>query len=334
MKYESNATSSEIATRLSAAKKVLILTHRKPDGDAMGSVIGLSRILKAKGVASSAHLVGPVQASLLALADDLPITLAEDADPPEDADTIVIVDTGAWSQLDVLADWVRERRDSIIGIDHHAAGDDVASMRIVDSRAASATQMLVDMIDDFGIDLTRAIAEPLFVGIATDTGWFKFQNADARCFRAAARLMDAGVRKDHLFQQVEEGHRPERLALEARALSSVIYRRDGRVAIQMLRPNDFVETGGKTDDITGIVNTPMVINGVRMTMLMTESTPGITKISLRGKPASEGFADADVNAVAAHLDGGGHVFAAGARVIGTTDEALAKLEAALEASGA
>ena len=124
------------------------------------------------------------------------------------------------------------------------------------------TQLLVDLMDELVIKLVGergGVAEALFVGLATDTGWFKFQNADSEAFRVASRLLEVGVDKSRLYQVIEETAAPSRLALEARSLSSLEYYKDGSIAIMLLREEDFKATGGSLNDLTGLVNTPMQV---------------------------------------------------------------------------
>ncbi len=244
--YRSNATVEEVAQRIVSAKRVLLTSHAKPDGDGIGSALAMWRALDQKGVAADIYLMGPLESRLRLVAGDTPFHI--DRKPPADEhDLVVVMDTGAWKQLEPIADWLRERHDTVIGIDHHAKGDDVASMRIVDSTAASTTQMLVPIIEAMGCEMTGGsggIAEALFVGLATDTGWFRYSSAGAEALAVASRLLELGVDKPRLFQMIEETARPQRLALMARALASLEFALEGAVAIMTLRPGDFRETAG------------------------------------------------------------------------------------------
>jgi phosphoesterase RecJ-like protein len=330
--YASTTDWSALADRLRAASSAVLLTHRKPDGDAIGSLAAAYRMLDGIIPTREVWIVGPADPSLQALVADVPMLPVTDGPATDlEPDVILVMDTGAWSQLEPLEPWLRPRHERVLGIDHHARGDDVASMRIVQPTAASTTRMLMDLADALGLPITRALAEPMLLGLATDTGWFRHSNADADAFRAVARLLDAGVDKNLLYQQVEETHRPARLALAARALSSTRYVRGGEVAIQMLTPADFEETGGGSEDTVGLVNVPMAIGDVRVSIMASEPDAGLTKLSFRGKPGGDGWRDADVNAVAGAYGGGGHRFAAGARIEAPMTEAIERLVADLEA---
>lgn len=333
--YRSNATVDQIAQRIVSASRVLLTTHVKPDGDGIGSALAMWRALGQKGIAADIYLMGPIETRLRLVAGDTPFHV--DRKPPADEhDLVVVMDTGAWTQLGPIADWLRERRDRVVGIDHHAKGDDVAAMRIIDATAASTTQVLLPIIEAMGCEITGGaggVAEALFVGLATDTGWFRYSSAGAEAMAIAARLLDLGIDKPRLFQMIEETARPQRLALMARALTSLEFALDGGVAIMTLRPGDFRETGGAVEDISELVNTPMGVQAVRVSVLIAQVSPQRTKFSFRSKPDVPGTASVamnDVNMLAQRFGGGGHVHASGAGVDMDADEARAALLAVLD----
>jgi phosphoesterase RecJ-like protein len=259
--------------------------------------------------------------------------------PRAGTDLAVVVDTGAWSQVEHAAEWLRANRDLCVGVDHHRSGDDFCALRLVQPECASATQALVAVVDELGVALAppgrgteHSIAEAAFAGLATDTGWFRFSGADDRVFQLAARLLSLGVDKDRLYRMIEQADLPGRPLLLGRALHSLQFACRDRVAIMRLRPADFAATGTRVEDLAGLVNEPMSVGTVEVCVLLVEQDAGTVKASLRSKPpAHRGGRFVDVNHVAARFGGGGHVHAAGARIAGTLDEAFAKVSAALEA---
>ena len=326
--YVSNATVPQLARRIESARRIMLTTHAKPDGDGIGSSLALYRAVTAKGGSADIYLMGPLEASLRAIAGETPFMMVDAAKsslPGDDYDLAIVTDTGAWSQLEPLGPWLRRHHEHVLGIDHHSHGDDVASLRLVDASAASTTQLIVGLLDEMGCPLTGGpggVAEALFVGLATDTGWFRYAASGAETFRVAARLLECGVDKSRLYQLIEEQYEPQRLALQARALASVEYTRDGAVALMSLGPEDFRATGGSLEDLTTLVNAPLSIGSVRVSILLAQTDPGQTKVSFRSKPQP---VDADgtpcvlddpwdVNQFARRFDGGGHTHAAGARL--------------------
>jgi len=323
--YRSNTTFEEVARKLLAAQRILITTHAKPDGDAMGACLALARALERKGKAARIFVAGPIERALTVLAPPTPYALIEREQPSDDYDAAVVVDTGAWSQLEQIKPWLQKHHAKVIGIDHHPRGDcDVAALRIVEPSAVSTTALLVPLLETMGFDFRRGgselagIAEALFTGLATDSGWFRYPNANADAFALAANLLRCGVDKPRLYQILEESYSPSRLAMEGRALASLTYARDGAIAITMLTPRDFADTGAAVEELTGVVNLPLIVGAVRVSILLSQEKPGeVTKMSFRSKPAPPGAPAnqfVDVNALAAKFGGGGHVHAAGAKV--------------------
>ncbi|MBM4099170.1 MAG: bifunctional oligoribonuclease/PAP phosphatase NrnA [Planctomycetes bacterium] len=331
MTYRSTVNHAQMAAMLRSARRPFVTTHFKPDGDALGSALALGRALRALGAEVDVAVAGPIDRSILGLAQPGEHRHADrgPVEPGPGCDLAVVVDTGAWSQLEHCRDWLRANASMVAGIDHHARGDLVAPARIVDVSCASCTQVLVPILDELGASLgpgTRrarhTVAEALFAGLATDTGWFRFSGADDRVFALAARLLACGVDKDALFRMVEQGDAPGRPLLTARALSSLRYACGGRVAVMRLARADFEATGTRVDDLAGLVNEPMSVAEVEVSVLLVESEPRLTKASFRSKPpAAPGGAFVDVNHLAARFEGGGHVHAAGARIAASLDEA-------------
>lgn len=331
--YASTATYTEVAERICGAVRLAVVSHSKPDGDAVGSMLALKRAIEAMDDGAGRRqvdmfLMGAIEPNLAIIIGDTAHSRVEDEPPGDVYDLILVVDTGAWAQLEPVAEWLRRHHDIVIGLDHHAWGNsEVAPVRLIDASMASATQLLVPLLDELGCPLTGGIggvAEALFVGLATDTGWFRHNNAGAEVFSLAARLLSHGVDKARLYQILEETHRPQRLALEARALGSLTYVLNDTVAVMSLEMKDFHITGGSLEDLTGLVNMPMIVGRIRISILLTQIEPGVTKISFRSKPPIPGYeADGfhDVNKLAKQFGGGGHVHAAGARVEKEIDEA-------------
>jgi len=338
-RYSSTTSPAQLASLIHGAQRILLLTHGKPDGDAIGSMLALYRALMRLGKTCEMFLKGPIGWNLEPLvADDESITLLEHSRPSGQFDLIIVTDTGARSQLDPLADWLAAQRDRVAVLDHHVNGDiELAEHRMIDPAAPSATFLVADVIDALHVPITGglfSIAEALLLGLATDTGWFRFNNASPAAFRLAARLIEAGADKARIFAMTEENDRPQRLALTARAIESIEYLAEGGAAVMTLLPDDFKATGADSEEMTGIVNEPLSIARVRVSALVSTVDGKVTKISFRSKPSqwtAQGMIFAiDVNTLAAQFGGGGHIHAAGARVEGTLDDVKREVIAALE----
>ncbi|CAN5688971.1 bifunctional oligoribonuclease/PAP phosphatase NrnA [soil metagenome] len=339
--YSSNATPAQIAARLRSARNIVITTHSKPDGDAAGSTLALARALLLIGATPEVWHVGPFQPWLEPLSAGVRVRRfnADGPAPSEpEPDAIAILDTGSRPQLDVLAPWLLERAERAVIIDHHLSGDaEFAPLRLIDTSAASATQVLVDVIDELlprDRPLPTPIAEALYLGLGTDTGWFRFSNTTPKTLRLAARLIEAGVDHPALFDRVMSQDAPPRPLLMGAALSSLKYELGGRVAVMQVTLADFKATGAGQEDTGGFAEPVMAVAAVRVAVILTEATRAgdptpLTKISVRSKPGPGAI---DVAAACATIGGGGHARAAGAKVKMSLPEARRAILAALEAA--
>jgi phosphoesterase RecJ-like protein len=326
--YSSNTTLPDLARWLRDRRHVVVLTHEKPDGDALGSTLALTRALLARGLPGERRAQvwywAPWPHWAKALVGPTPARFLDRDSPPQDVDpdAIVLVDTGSWAQIEHAADWLRARRDITAIVDHHRQGDpDTAPRRCIDVTWAAAAQPVAELCRlllelDSASRLPGDIADPLYLGLATDTGWFRHSNLTPAVLRLAADLLDAGADHVGLYQDTEQQDRPQRLALMAKALQTLELHHHGQLALMMLTRDDFERTGALAGDTGGIVDLPASIASVRVCALLTEQEPrpphqALTKISLRSKG---GVHAVDVNAVAAAFGGGGHTGAAGARV--------------------
>lgn len=326
--YVSTADAAEIAARLRAAGSAIVLTHGKPDGDAVGSTLAVVRALRLRGATAHAWYVGPWPTWIGAIANDTPASFhklsADHPAPPSldrEPDAVVICDTGSWNQLDGVRTWLEQRNNRAVVIDHHLNGNaSVAPLRLIDVKAASATEVAAPVIDELlglkGGAFPREVAEALFLGLATDTGWFRFSNVTPRTLRLAARLIESGVEHPRLYELTEQQNSAGRIRLMARALGSMKLHAANSIAMLSLTRQDFVDCGANEEDTGGFGDQPMTIVGVRVVAVLTEMTrPGdphpTTKVSLRSKP---GPGAVDVAAACATMGGGGHARAAGAKL--------------------
>lgn len=312
----------------------MVLTHAKPDGDALGSVVALVAAVRRQGGQAFGVLVPPVPAPLAARPGAALTSLWHDTAglaglpvPPEEVALFVVVDTGAWSQVGPLRGVIEPHMDRTLVIDHHLSGDIPASDRLVDPQAAAAcevvAQVIMHLADPTGAPSQEALSDPvigeaLFMGIASDTGWFRYANVRPATLELAATLIRAGVDHAELYQQLERTERPEKLALLTRALQSVTYVAHGQAAVMSLRPADFVQTGAAPEETEGLIDLPQRVGDVRVTVLLTQSPqapgqPPLTRMSFRSRHAVNPADTVNVAELAAKLGGGGHAQAAGAK---------------------
>ena len=320
----------EIMRRISAAARLLVVTHARPDGDALGSLAALCGAARAAGKQTATLVPGDVPERYdFLLAGDRPAPAERFAELANWADAVIIVDTCALAQLDGLDDQLAAAREKIVVIDHHATTDDIGALRWLDTSAAAAGVMVGELLDALGWPVDLKTAEALLTAMTTDTGWFHYSNTDGRCLRAAARLFDAGVEGDKLYRRLFQADRPERMMLLSRALASLELPAAGSIATMKLRLADFAETGARQDETENIVNEPMRMGRVKVSMLLVQTPDDggrCVRVSLRSRGG------VDVAAIARRFGGGGHVRAAGLRADEDIDVLAAKLVEACQAA--
>jgi phosphoesterase RecJ-like protein len=321
---------SVIARTLMSSRRVLLLTHVRPDGDALGSVASTKLALEQRGVAAESLLLSKLPSKYAFVFERAGMTHTDATEglPAIEwfrgFDAVLVLDTGTWSQLPGLDRVLPELTVPVMVIDHHRTQEPWGVARWVDTTASAAGEMVMDLVRALGATTDRRIAQALFVAIATDTGWFQFSNTTPRTMRAAAELMEAGVDTDELYQLIYQNERAPRLMLQARAMQTLKLHAEGRLATIAIRAADFKELGADVPDTENLVNIPLQVRSVELSAIFTETpTPGPIRVSLRSKGR------VDVAKFAEQFGGGGHARASGLKLDGTLDEAVDRVTAAL-----
>lgn len=345
--WTSTETALSIAGLLRRARRVVVLTHAKPDGDAFGSTSALVRTLRALSIDAAAWYVGPMPRWADALTADLPHRVldaraiaAGALDHEPEPDCVVVCDTGAWAQVDELRAWLQPRAGKAVIIDHHLSGaPDMAPRRLLDPHAAAAAELVAEVCQRLlaAKDPSRLplpIATPLFLGLGTDTGWFRFSNTRPATLRLAAALIEAGVDHAGLFEMIEQQDRPARLRLLGRAFGSIELLANDQAAVMALSARDFDECHGDSEDAAAFATIALSAAPVRVAAVLTEvqgraPDQPLTKVSLRSKPGANAI---DVAALTRSLGGGGHARAAGVKLSLPLPEARAQITRALLAA--
>jgi len=318
---------SRIMERLSKAGRLLILTHARPDGDGLGSIVALARAARAAGRKADLLVPDAVPRRYAFLFAGEAVAGAEKFAPLADAaDATVILDTCAFSQLGALEEAVRARKDKIIVVDHHATSDPVGALQWIDTSAAAAGVLTADLIEALGWPVDLTTAEALTVAVASDTGWLRFANTDGRCLRAVAAWLEMGVRPDTLYIRLFQSDRPERIRLMTRMLESLELHCGGALAVMVLRRGDFQQTGALSEETENLVNEALRIGCVETAVLLVENGDGV-RASLRSRDR------VNVAEVAKQFGGGGHARAAGFRAKEDIDALRRKVIDAIASTG-
>jgi nanoRNase/pAp phosphatase (c-di-AMP/oligoRNAs hydrolase) len=304
-----------VSDQLGSGRRVLIVTHVRPDGDALGTAAAMALGLREKGIDFRVMLFDPIPAKYAFVMEEERIPWFDcskdwPADTPlESFDTLLVVDTGTWSQLPRLREKLQGWKGKKLVIDHHLTQENWADVKLVDTEAAAAGEIAAQLLRLWRVKLSGGIATALYFAIATDTGWFQFSNTRPQTLRLAAELLAVGVDADRLYRAAYQNERPQRLALMARALQGLELLAGGRLAVMTLSKTDFQQTGADNGDTENLVNIPMQVGSVEVSILLSEQPDNApVRANLRGKGT------VDLAAFAQQFGGGGHARAAGTKM--------------------
>ncbi len=315
----------QIAGLLRSEKTFLVLTHFRPDGDAIGSQLALALLLRDLGKQVEAWNDDDVPAKFhfLPHANLIRKPPAE----PKDFDVVISVDASTWARVGTAAQKIKSRKH-FVNIDHHISNDKFGEINWIVPEAPASGQIAYDLIQRGGFTLTRDIATCLFAAISTDTGSFSFPNTTAESLRVAADLIEAGVDVGDLSRRVYESYPYARVQLLQMTLADLKLVDAGRVAYFWVTKDMLEESGAKREDTEGLIDYARSIEGVLVAVLFEElDEPNKVRISLRSKHPK-----VDVNSIARHFGGGGHKEAAGARITGESHEVEQRVIAAVAAT--
>ena len=306
----------EIVDELRRAEKLLLTTHENPDGDALGSLLGMNLILEAldKDVVmfmDKKEFPLPYEYQRMPLervARELPADL--------DERVVVFLDCGNIDRMPV--DFLHESHRHMLNIDHHHDNTRFGDVNLVVGDASCTGEILFDLAKDLGVEITPELAEALYIALVTDTGKFMFENTTPKAHEMAAELLAAGVQPQEAHRKLYEGLPFARLQLLAHALNAVQRHDGGQLTLTHITREDFAESNAVESDSEGIVDHLRQVEGTVVAALVREllEVDGRRKVSLRATDKR-----VDVSVIARGFGGGGHRQAAGF----TTDVALEEL---------
>lgn len=321
---EVDATPAEIAAFLRTCRRVVVASHERPDGDAIGS--GMALVLALRSIGVDAHMVvnAPVPAFLSPFPGVDAITVAPTLDHAFDA--AVIMECGDLSRTGVTG----LDRSPVVNIDHHPGNTGYGRMRWIDERAAACTEMVFTLVEALGAPLTRDVATHIYLGVLTDTGSFRFSHLSPRTYDIARRCVEAGADPQAIARTHYDSSTLARVRLFGAVLAGMQLDPSSRVAMLAATEAMVTEAGAGYDDTEGIINFPLSVRTLEAVGFFKQVGPSQWRVSLRSKGA------VDVRAVAARRGGGGHVNASGCSMEGPLDTLrpllLAELVAAVDAA--
>ncbi len=305
-----------VAAALLAAEHVVIGSHVDPDGDAIGSSLGLSFALDLLGVSNSVVLGSgtacPSTYTFLPGSDRLGVP-----QPVSGPYLFIALDSPDLSRLGQAAELARAA-DTLLIVDHHPDALAEGSLNLIDSTAAATGILVWRLLLHLGVVPDLRVATCLYTAVLTDSGRFSYSNTTPETLRLAADMVDAGAHPNDIYAAVYENRSAGAQRLVGRTLERVALANDGRVAYSWIDENDFAETGARPEEAENLIDFVRALGGVDVVFLAKVNSSTV-RCSLRAK------SDIDVGSVARTLGGGGHRAAAGCTFDGTLDELIARL---------
>jgi phosphoesterase RecJ-like protein len=307
--------------------RVVLTSHVRPDCDALGSELGMLGILEAIGKDVRIVNAQSTPAGLKWIDPANRIESLQDGvkkDDLADRDLFLVLDTSAWAQLGAMGDVAKTMREKVLVVDHHVSEDDLSDRWFKDTSAEATARIVYEIGLRLRVPLTERIATPLYAGLSTDTGGFRFPSTSGETFRVAARLVDAGASPPTVYRELFEQDSIARLHLVGRTLAGAQISHDGRVITSTVRQSDIKEAQALPADTEDLVNLTLAVKGTELAVILIEQPDGRIKTSFRSR------SHVDCNLLAARFGGGGHKAAAGAILSGPFAAAHALVATAVD----
>ncbi len=305
---------NEIFNKINSANKILILTHVNPDGDTLGSAVCMKEYLGKKAdilVQTDKITSIPYNYQFLdALQDAKYLDTIKD-----EYDLIVALDIASIDRIVSTARKIFDRSRNTICIDHHKTNRGFASINFIKGGYSSTGEVLFEMFEKKGIQITKKMAEGLYVAILTDTGCFKYENVTPKTFTVASSLSKTGIDTSYIAKKCYDNKPKSMITFQADIIKNCKFLFDDRVVYSIITQEKMDKYKVKNEHTEGIVETLRSISNVDISILLKENSDKTTKVSLRSKSC-------DLTPVVEHFHGGGHKMAAGCTIKKPAKEAI------------
>ncbi|MBN2279828.1 MAG: bifunctional oligoribonuclease/PAP phosphatase NrnA [Candidatus Marinimicrobia bacterium] len=308
-----------INKKISENYNILITSHVRPDGDALGSEAAMYHLLKRIKKNPQIYNASPLPWEFGFLNENKIFhhyNRAKDKKSLSEFDLAIVLDVGSFSRLGELGDDLKESGISVICLDHHPIRSHEFDYEVVDTRAAATCSLIYELIMETNPHLMNLdIANAIWVGIMTDTGSFRFENTTPKTMKIAARLLDFGVTPGALYRHIYENKLPEQMLLLGMVLQNVKYACDGQLAWFFITQEMARKAGAKIEEVDGYTDFVRTTYGVEVAIMFLEREKKNIRLNFRSK------GNVVLNEIAGKHDGGGHAFASGATIFDTIEEA-------------
>jgi phosphoesterase RecJ-like protein len=309
------------------SRTICVVGHIRPDGDCIGSQLGLTLALRDQGKKVTCWNED-VMPDKLAFLD--PDGLVQQPRRGKKFDCVIATDCASFERLGKVGRCIGNRK-LFINIDHHASNTRYADINWVSAREPSSGEIIFKLLKVAKWTITPAVADCLFTAVSTDTGSFQYPSTRPGTFHVGAELVTRGANLAKIGDEVYQSYPLSRVRLLRHLYNHFRLEHDDQIAYFWLKQADYARTGAQKDDAEGLIDHIRAIEPVVVACLFEELAPGVTRISLRSKSDQ-----VNVNEIAAQFGGGGHTAAAGARITGqapaTQRRVLAAVKKALDAA--
>lgn len=294
-----------IVRHLDSGRQFRIASHQRPDGDAIGSAVGLALALREMGKeaevvldAAPPHFLQPFPA----VGEAVITTHVADA-----RDASIIMECSSLERTGITG----LERSPVINIDHHVGNTGYGQLNWIDESAASCTELVFTLVEALGVRLTADVATHLYLGLLTDTGSFRFSHITPRSFEIARRCVEAGADPQWIARTHYDSSTLGRVRIFGHVLNTMRLDDSGQIALLTMTRDDAASAGATYDDTDGIINFPLSVKDIKAVAFFKEAGDGDWRVSMRSK------GDIDVGAIARAHGGGGHKNAAGCSARGS-----------------
>lgn len=295
-------------------------THVNPDGDGLGSIVAMKRLLENMGKKVTAFINDPLPSYYEFMNGVAPGHIQQEKEyDPQPGTASFTFDCGDRSRLYEGFRIFGEGK-VVVNVDHHSSNNRFGTVNYIDVTRASTGLLVIDIADALGVPLDEVSAAAIYCTLITDTGCFRHSNTDKRALEAAARLHGVGIKAHEIVDEVYKNRLFSHIQLKAYALERASLSCGTRVITSSIPYKDFQAISGQLEDFEGIVEDLLSVRGTEVAVLLSSPEGNAVKISLRSK------GKVDVAALAALMGGGGHKQAAGAKVDG---KSIAEVEKVL-----
>lgn len=299
------------------SKKILLITHINPDGDTLGSACGLKALIKTNFRNDCDILVDNLVQTYLFLPDLNKAKLYEKIDKSLVYDLVITVDVASPDRVEPVK-ILFEKAHRTINIDHHPTNPKFADMNIVDAQASSTGEIILNIANQYGWNISKDCANSLYTAILTDTGSFKYSNTTAKTFQAASQLLSCGIKPNEIAQMCYDSYPKNFVMFQNYCMNNAVFTDNDKIAYTLVFKKDIEKFNVGPDCTEGLTEKLRSISTTQIAFVAKELAPNLTKFSLRSK-------NVDVSKVCIIFGGGGHKFASGCTINASVKQAVGKI---------